>query len=303
MASNKNSKKTLVTHNGSFHSDDIFACATLALALERHGESFEVVRTRDEEMIKNGDYVFDVGGVYDPEINRFDHHQVGGAGKRDNGIEYASFGLVWKKFGASLCNSPEIAEWLDKKLVQPIDAGDNGMNLIELKSELAPYLIQTVFRAFVPSWKDASEEGLLEGFWECVKMATKILQKEIKLMGDALEAREKIRKSYEDSPDKKIIILDHKYHWAEQVGGYPEPVFVVFPRLNDKTWSVEGVPADSFSFNKRKNLPASWAGLRDEELQTISGVPDAVFCHRGLFMAVAKSKEGAVKLAQIALES
>ncbi len=42
-------------------------------------------------------------------------------------------------------------------------------------------------------------------------------------------------------------------------------------------------------------------GLRDEELQKITGVEDAVFCHKGLFLAVSKSKEGAVKLAELAL--
>ncbi|PIZ87309.1 hypothetical protein COX93_01400, partial [Candidatus Nomurabacteria bacterium CG_4_10_14_0_2_um_filter_30_12] len=55
-------KIKLITHNGSFHSDDIFATATLSLLLEKRGESFEIIRTRDEEIIKNGDYIFDVGG-------------------------------------------------------------------------------------------------------------------------------------------------------------------------------------------------------------------------------------------------
>jgi len=50
-------------------------------------------------------------------------------------------------------------------------------------------------------------------------------------------------------------------------------------------------------------LPSAWAGLRDAELQKVSGVEDAVFCHRALFTAVARSKEGAIKLAQIALQS
>ena len=35
-----NKKKILVTHNGSFHTDDVFACATLALMLEKENKSF-----------------------------------------------------------------------------------------------------------------------------------------------------------------------------------------------------------------------------------------------------------------------
>ena len=72
--------KKLVTHNGSFHSDDIFAAATLIIYLEKRGEKYEIIRTRDQEIIKTGDYVFDVGGVYDEATNRFDHHQKGGGG-------------------------------------------------------------------------------------------------------------------------------------------------------------------------------------------------------------------------------
>ena len=41
--------------------------------------------------------------------------------------------------------------------------------------------------------------------------------------------------------------------------------------------------------------------LTDEEFEKITGVEGAVFCHRTLFMAVAKSKEGAIKLAKLAL--
>src|SRR3989344_9093627 len=130
----KNSSKKLVTHNGSFHADDVFAAAVLSIYLEKRRETFEIIRTRDEEIIKTGDYVFDVGGIYDADKNRFDHHQKDGAGKRDNNIEYSSFGLVWKKFGKELCNGFEKAiKSIDNRLIAPIDAADNGFDLVEKK--------------------------------------------------------------------------------------------------------------------------------------------------------------------------
>lgn len=61
--------KTILTHSGSFQADDIFAVAILLLAL---GES-KVVRTRDKDQIATADYVVDVGMIYDPAKNRFDH--------------------------------------------------------------------------------------------------------------------------------------------------------------------------------------------------------------------------------------
>jgi len=44
--------KKLITHNGSFHTDDVFACAALSLMLEKNNEKFEIIRTRDPEIIR-----------------------------------------------------------------------------------------------------------------------------------------------------------------------------------------------------------------------------------------------------------
>ena len=84
--SNGTGKIKIVTHSSDFHTDDLFAVATILLALG-DTKDFEIIRSRDMSVIETGDYVVDVGGIYDPEKNRFDHHQEGGAGKRDNGIK------------------------------------------------------------------------------------------------------------------------------------------------------------------------------------------------------------------------
>ena len=60
---------------------------------------------------------------------------------------------------------------------------------------------------------------------------------------------------------------------------------------------------DPESFVCRKDLPESWAGKTDEKLAEITGVKDSVFCHTKRFMCVAKSKEGAIELAKIAINS
>lgn len=297
----KINNKKLITHNGSFHSDDIFACATLCLVLEKNGEQFEIIRTRDPEIIKNGDYVFDVGGVYDKESNRFDHHQKGGAGGRlfgDLSIEYASFGLVWEKFGIELCGSQEVVDMIDKKLVASTDAFDNGFSLFENRNETSPYLIQHAFLAMVPTWKEDLSND--EMFLKSVTIAKEFLLREIIHMQDAILAEEAVSLIYNKAEDKRILILDKNYE-EEAFLNFPEVLFVIYPRI-DKTWGIRAVKNDLKSFKNRKDFPKSWAGLRDEELQNVTGVRDVVFCHRGLFLAVANSKEGAIKLAQIAVE-
>ena len=298
----KNSKKILVTHNGSFHTDDVFACAALSLLLEREKIPFEIIRTRDENLIKKADYVFDVGGVYGAEQNRFDHHQSGGAGKRDNGIEYSSFGLIWKKFGEKLAESREIAELLDKKLVQPIDAWDNGFDLVENKHEISPYYLQHIFFAMEPTWRE-NDLKKDEVFLKCVEIARIVLSREIIQTKDTVLAEKSLFSIYKSSEDKRIIVLDQNYPFEYILHKFPEPLFVVYPRSIDNSWGVKAVKQDPKTFKNRKDLPKPWGGLRGEELTKISGVSDAVFCHRGLFMAVAKSKEGAIKLAQIALQT
>src|SRR3989344_3712170 len=102
---NLNSKiKTIITHNGSFHSDEVFGCAVLSILFPKA----KIIRTRDEKIIEKGDIVIDVGGIYNPKKMRFDHHQKGGAGIRKDSIPYASFGLIWKTFGLKLCKDKAI---------------------------------------------------------------------------------------------------------------------------------------------------------------------------------------------------
>lgn len=298
-------KVKLVTHNGSFHADDVFACATLYILLEKENKAYEIIRTRDEEVIKGGDYVFDVGGVYNENENRFDHHQVGGAGKRLVGnleVEYSSFGLIWKKFGLGLAGSENAFKLVDKNLVAPIDAHDNGFILVENKYEVTPYLINNFIQIMRPTWNEDSKNMEIN-FLKCVAVAKEILSREIIYVKDALEASKSVVTTYNNTKDKRIIILNKNYSYGDILEELPELLFVVYPRESDSFWAVKSVRVKSKTFKNRKDLPNSWAGLRDKELQKITGISDAVFCHRALFFAVAKSKEGAIKLAQIALDN
>ncbi len=296
-----NQIKKLVTHSGSFHSDDIFATAVLSFVLEKEGQKFEVIRTRDEEIIKSADYVYDVGGIHDEETNRFDHHQPGGAGKNEYGIEYSSFGLVWKKFGEQVAGSKKTADIINKKLVAAIDAHDNGMDLVENKYEVSPYNIQYFFYSMVPTWREENISND-EVFLECVEIAKKVLTREIIQARDIVISEEAIEEIYNNSEDKQILIFDKNYPSAEVLQSLPEPLYAIYPRV-DNTWGVKAIRNDIKTFKNRKDFPTAWGGLKDVELQKITGVADAVFCHRALFLAVAKSKEGAMKLAEIALKN
>lgn len=285
--------KILVTHNSTFHADDIFATATLSILNKGH---IKVIRTRDPQLIKTADYVYDVGGEHDG-VKLFDHHQKGGAGQRENGIPYASFGLVWKTYGEQICGSKDVSEKIEQKLVQAIDANDNGINLFDVKGEVAPYTLQDMFFAFRPSWKE--EPDYDRTFIELVSIAIKVINREIIKIRDELEANSIINKAYEKSEDKRIIVLDGHYPWGEIIDQHKEVLYVVSVKSN--LWRVEAVRKEKYNFETRKPLPESWAGKRDKDLIEATGVIDATFCHNGRFLAVSLSKKGAIELAEKAL--
>lgn len=298
-------KKKVVTHSGSFHADDIFACATLSLYFKKNNMKYRVTRTRDESIIKKADYVFDVGGIYEPENERFDHHQIGGAGKRKNDIPYASFGLVWKKYGPILCNGNiEIVTDIDRRLVQPIDAIDNGISISDpIDCGLYDYGIHGIVSAYQNTWKEAHDtKKQLKSFLKLVDFFEGIIQREIERSSHRSEMIKIIEECYQNSENKEIIEIP--YHVGvgpllQVLDKYKEVLYVVC-KSNDK-WKVLAMRKSACSFENRKSLPESWAGKRGKELQKITGVSDAVFCHNALFMAVAQSKLGAWKLAELAL--
>lgn len=303
-------KIKLVTHNSTFHADDIFATAVLSIYLEKKNQEFEIIRTRDPEIINSGDFVYDVGGKYDPEKNLFDHHQIGGAGKRENGIEYASFGLVWRHLGLELCNGNEsVHKLLDQKIAMPIDAHDNGMDIVNpIYPGVFPYSAAATLLCFAPHWKEAESESFNNDiFKEQVQNVVRILKREIEVALVNEEAIKLMIEAYDNAKDKRIIELSEnfpRYLYQDFFSKLAEPVYIVFPKHEYDAWKVEAVSKSPYSLESRKSLPVSWRGKMDP-LKTfeIEGVNDVTFVHRSGFMLVTKTKEGAMKLAQIALES
>lgn len=298
----KKQKITIVAHSGSFHTDDVFAVATLQLLLEKEN-AIEVIRTRDPKIIETADYVVDVGEVYDPSLKRFDHHQFGGAGVRDNGIPYASFGLVWKEYGEALCGSLEIADQIDQKLVQPIDAMDNGITFMKSEREGLSLMcdLRDVTISYRPTWSEG-EEVLEESFKYLTSIFKNFLSRQIFTIKDIKESEQAVNKIIAQNNNKTLLILDKQYDYEGATASNDYILLVVSPKRQDATWSIKTVRDDFRSYKARMDLPLEWGGKSGEELQKITGVADAIFCHTQRFIAVAGSKEGAIKLAELALK-
>jgi len=297
-------KKIIVTHNGTFHADDVFACAILSLYLKQKGEKFKITRTRDEDIFNVANYLIDVGAKNDESTNSFDHHQEKGAGKRENGIEYASFGLVWKKFGRTLCENDKIWEEIDKKLVTYVDAGDNGQEIIlDTYQGINPYTLQSIIAINRPILKNETDD---KQFSKLVKFAENIISREIISLQKMHEEIKYLKSVYERSESKEIIVLNKDIPRStvyEAFKEYEEILFIVSPNESYDEWKVTAMRSENGVFTNRKDLPIEWTGKRNGELAKLVGVEDAIFCHRKPFLIVVKTKESAIKLAKMATEN
>jgi uncharacterized UPF0160 family protein len=290
----------VATHDGSFHADDVFAVATLRLATP----DLSIVRTRDPEALAAADVRVDIGRRSDPATGDFDHHQKGGAGERPNRIPYASFGLVWKHYGPGLCGGSErVAAGVDQRLVQGVDAIDTGFTLTRsLVGSTRPMDVSDLADSFNPQWdEDATPDDRLARFEQAVDVATGIIQRQITAATARAHAYELVSEAIGRSGDPRLIELEDGMPWHEAVvTGAPGARFVIHPKT-DGSWGIYAIPRELGQFANRQDLPAAWGGLNNEDLAAVTGVPDAVFCHTARFIAVARTREGVLELARLAL--
>ena len=192
---------TVYTHSGVFHADDV-ACVAL---LHMLGFCGNVERVRNApDIIRSDEIVIDIGGIYNGH-NRFDHHQPD-CPVRDDGVKYASFGLLVKDLG--ICNEPGF-ETFDAFFAEGIDARDNG------QWDLAkdhPSPIGNIVSVFNPTWDSGVSED--EAFDEAVAMVRRILEKEFARRRSAINADDTVRKALDEGEDG-IIVLPKFMPWKD----------------------------------------------------------------------------------------
>jgi len=289
----------LVTHDGIFHADDVFASAALLAAFP--GAALD--RTRDPQRVAAADIAFDVGG------GAYDHHQRGGNGARPNGIPYAAFGLVWKAYGPEMVaalgryTSVEmgwlftVADAVDRLLVQQIDAADNGYALS------GPPVIDGVRGVSVSSviaWLN-DEARPEQAFDTALGIADAVLRNVVRQAANQVDGAAAMRAALHRMRDGIAVLDQYVPDWQAQACANPRALYVVYPSAG--TWRVQGVPAVYGAPGVRKALPEAWGGLDGAALAALAGVADATFAHRGLFIAGAVSREGALALAQLAVDA
>ena len=274
-----------VTHAGNFHADDVFSSMFMA---RLYG---------DITLIRLNDYKDDGSKIaFDIGLGKFDHHQANYNKKRANGIHYCGFGLLWQEYGLKYLRKikvkyPEkVFNILDELLVIQIDAIDNGEYFIDAPFNI--YTLAGLIEQFRP--KIGKKEDENECFLKAVSFADIIFEQ---ILNDAigkvyaLNEIEKKKRSIKDN----ILILDKYIPYEYAIFKLELDVnFVVYPS-NRGCYAAHTVPTKYKGFTPKIPFKKEWAGLRDEELQKVSGIKTAHFCHKKLFLATATTKEDAIK--------
>lgn len=291
----------IVTHNGVFHADEVFACALLKELVD-----CVVIRTRGY-MTPGDRIIVDVGGVYNPEAGQYDHHQKDGKRvPRENGIVHSGFGLVWEAYGRAYIEKlyklskeaiEEVWEKVDQQLVSQVDAADNGIRLTETKPEYVGYgtTLSALISQLNPNWTSESN-GDVE-FASAMLLAKQLLEGQVRSVIGVVLSRELVKEAMNNRGHLNILTLNGFMPWQETVIEDENILYVIFQDRGGD-WRVQAVPQKVGSFQCRKPFPKEWAG----DVKAI-GIDDAVFCHINLFLCGTKTKEAAELLARKALES
>jgi uncharacterized UPF0160 family protein len=289
----------IATHDGSFHADEVFAVAALRLL----GDPVEVVRTRDRDTLAQADLRVDVGFRDDASTGDFDHHQRGFDTARENGVRYASFGLVWREFGARICDGDQVvADAVDETLVQPADANDTGQQLAQpLIDGVRPITVNGIIGGFNAHWDETlTSEQERERFDAAVALARDILVRELGSAASGRRSQRIVREAIAAAADPRVVELPVNAPWKQVlVPETADALFVIYPKRQG--FGLHAVPRELGSFDNRRDLPATWGGLEGADLVAATGVEGAIFCHAKRFLAVARSRTDIKKLAELAL--
>ncbi len=275
-------------HDGDIHLDESMATAVLRI----HNPTLEVKRTRDMKILSKLDARVDVGRKYCLETNDFDHHQEGGAGQRENGVPYASAGLIWKHFGRELCDNDEAWGYVDKRLIQYVDSGDAG-----LKSDGETYGLAKIIRR-LNLRRNTGKSTIEESFDEALKLSGLVLENEILAANEQVKSNIETRASLKNFKGLPYIVLKRDTGWEEVLVPEKDKLYVIY-QAPDRNWRVRAIPTIVDVFKYKKLFPEAWRG-KSEELVKITGIEDFLFCHLTGFTAVTKTLNSAVKIAKIA---
>lgn len=277
-------ERSFGTHNGTFHADEITACALLLLCnlIDRE----KIVRTRDPRLLSRCEYVCDVGGHYNAQLKLFDHHQAEYQGT------LSSAGMILLYLKDENILSQKEYDFLNSTLILGVDAHDNGKD--PQIYGLCTY--SNIISSFTPIHYDVEDAVQDAAFFEALDFANQYLKRVLNRYQYIQSCKEIVAESMQK--ESECLFFEKSIPWMEiffELDGNHHPAkFVIMP--SGQHWKLRGIPPSYHDRMKvRVPLPQEWAGLLDEDLKRVSGIPGAIFCHKGRFISVWETCDDAIK--------
>ncbi|KNE65345.1 hypothetical protein AMAG_10987 [Allomyces macrogynus ATCC 38327] len=220
-------------------------------------------------------------------------------------------------------------------LIEAFDAIDNGVSRYPVDAKPAyrdATSLSSVVSKLNPFWNEpATDADVLVRFEEAMSIVGAHFDRCVRYLGlawapartmveDAL-AQVPVRTASTTPAHAHILVMEQYCPWKDHLHtlepvashavtapipeGAPVPtnvlLYVVFPDTSG-SWRVQAIAVRPDAFESRKPLPSKWRGLRDAALDALTGVPGGVFIHASGFIGGHKTREGAIKLAEMAVE-
>ncbi len=282
--------RSIGIHDGTFHADEVTACALLIVF--GLADSDKIVRTRDPELLAVCEYICDVGGIYSPKDKLFDHHQSSYQG------DLSSAGMILDYLKENGILSLEEFQVFNNSLVLGVDAHDNGRS----PQHTGYCTFSHVIANYNPIDYETEDKKMDAAFHEALQFTCGHLRRLNERHLYNKECRKAVREAMAEHP--LCLFFEKGVPWLESFfslnGRDHSALFVIMPAKAH--WKLRGIPPDyEQRMQVRLPLPAEWAGLLGDELKKVSGINGAIFCHKGRFTSVWETKEDAVKALKFVL--
>ena len=281
----------VVTHDGIFHADEVFACALLCIAYGRNNVG--IIRSRDHKVLEiatsNKDtWTIDVGNSYDPSMLNLDHHMRDFNITNSFGNKLSSFGMVVEELlRRDFFN--EVKESL-LKFSNKVDMLDNGVKKAE----------DLLFLSVLNSYSDNE----VINFYAALETATSYLRSLINQWKEEVTINERLEKAIQIR--RNGIVASEEYIPVDERLNALEDVRLVVYKNKQGTYNIQSVNVtETKDFSVRCPAPSKWLGLRDEELIRASGGLPLTFCHVGGFLTVTSTDNivEAIRVARIIIDT
>lgn len=293
-----NGQYTYFTHKGYNHEDEQVGCAICELA----GRTTSFQRVDDIEQCSPNGVIADIFRVYDPEKERYDHHQEFLI--RDNGYPYASAGLLWKHYGKKAIKNvikeelsqdwiDEIHEMVDQRFMIGVDAfdADSEYKIEGSCSAGKVSVMSTVKMVSLFNEDDPNSDAQNEIFYQNKEMYKRLITKIVLDCYGQLKDKQLFYKIV--SIENNIAIVNQSIRWRticyEHNKNNDEKIyFIIMPSLRpENKWTMFAMPVKPGS---RKLI---------HPIENYEGFDG--FVHNGKWIAASNDLESLRKLAEYSL--